>query len=132
MVSVSEVGSVVMANTMAARDGERPRKMLAMRGESLRKSFAPVDGDAEMGRVIARAFQLANLTAKEVAFHLGHADQSAVSRWVSGAEPVRLARLWSVRPLRIGIVLALSEASSQDGIVVEHVVKVPAAKAVNS
>lgn len=121
-----------MPHTLPATSHERPRKMLAMKGESARKTFASADVDAEMGRVIARAFQFANMTAKEVAFHLGHADQSAVSRWVSGAEPVRIARLWAVRPLRAGLVLAFSEASSADGIAIEHVVRVPAPKAVNS
>lgn len=78
-------------------------------GETLRKKLADPDVQRAFGRVFVRAVALAGWTLKEVAARLGHADQSSVSRWVSGVEPVPMAKLWAVRELRSALVQALAE-----------------------
>jgi hypothetical protein len=72
--------------------------------------------------VITRAIDLAKLTPKDVAFRLGYHDQSALSRWMSGAEAVRFGKLWSLKELRPWLVMALAEEA--DGVRVQTVVTV--------
>lgn len=119
-----------MASTLRDRLDVIPRKSLAMRGESLNrrgeatpKKLAALDANQEMGAILARAIELSHLTAKDVAFRLGYADQSQVSRWTAGIEPVRFAALWAVTALRAALVMALAERIEQD-VTVQHVVTI--------
>jgi hypothetical protein len=105
-----------MGQSLPADVANRPRKPLAMRGESVRTNR---DGRGEtrsnevaaafLGRVITRAFELSNLEPKETAFRVGYADQSAVSRYMAGPDNP-LARLMSLPEYRRGFLLALAEA----------------------
>jgi hypothetical protein len=113
------VGSA-MPKTLARSMPATPRKPLAMgfagpatAGESDRKNLAEPELRREFGAVLTRAFALADLSLKDVAFRLGHQDQSAVSRWVNGAEPTPIAKLWALTELRAPLVMALSEQATE-------------------
>lgn len=94
-----------------------------MRGEDGRKKLADIDAQRELGAILGRAIALAHLNQKDVAFRLGHQDQSAVSRWVSGVEPARFAALWQIGALRAGLIMALAE-SMDAGVNVQTVVTI--------
>jgi hypothetical protein len=86
------------------------RKSIAMTSEALRKPLAD-DLKRAIGQAIERAIVLAGLTKQEVAFAMGYEDQSALSRWISGAETPQFARLFIVVKLRGPLVIALAELS---------------------
>jgi ribosome-binding protein aMBF1 (putative translation factor) len=85
-----------MPSTLRDRALTPPRKMLAMRGESLRKRLADPDIVRLLGRAIERALERADLTKQDAAHRMGYEDQSALSRWISGAETPQIARLWTL------------------------------------
>lgn len=108
-----------MPRSLARSLPPAPRKPLAMgfaapagEGETDRKVLADPDLRREFGAVLSRAFALADWTLKDVAFRLGYADQSAVSRWVSGVEAAPIAKLWGLSDLRGPLVMAMSEQAS--------------------
>jgi predicted transcriptional regulator len=102
------------ANLTAGLDGI-PRKTLAMGGESLRKPLAE-DLKRAIGAAIARALVLADMTKQDAAHRMGYEDQSALSRWISGAETPQFARLFEVAELRTPLVVALAEIVNSDEI----------------
>jgi hypothetical protein len=102
-----------MPKTLARSMPATPRKPLAMGFAADRKDLAEPDLRREFGAVLTRAFALADLSLKDVAFRLGHQDQSAVSRWVNGAEPTPIAKLWALTELRAPLVMALSEQATE-------------------
>jgi hypothetical protein len=103
-----------MSLSFGRRSTDVPRKSVAADDALDRKSFAAdVDGPS-IGRVIERAIVLAGLTKQELAHAMGYADQSALSRWISGAEAAQIAKLWAVRALRGALVIAMAEASRAD------------------
>lgn len=75
------------------------RKMLTMRGESLRKPVADPQVARVLGQAIERALERAGLTKQDAAFRMGYEDQSALSRWISGVESPQVARLWTLGEL---------------------------------
>lgn len=93
-----------------------PRKMAAMTSEALRKPLAE-DLKRAIGRAIERAIVGADLTKQEVSFAMGYEDQSALSRWISGAENPQFAKLFMVVKLRAPLVVALA-ALAEDASVV--------------
>lgn len=89
---------------------ELPRKTVAkatLRGEGVRKAFAP----SRIGAVIERAIALSGMTKQQAAGEMGYADPSALSRWIAGTDDVQFERLWSVPSLRAGVIAALAEAA---------------------
>lgn len=100
-----------MAAHSPAPTGDRPRKMLAMRGEGLLKKVEDVELARVFGRVIGRAFEIAGLTQQEIAFRLGYTNQSAVSRWVAGTETPQMAKLLTVDGFEDALIIALTERS---------------------
>jgi hypothetical protein len=96
-------------NITAQLDGIK-RKSLVMRGESLRKPLAD-DLKRPIGQAIERALVLADITKQDAAFRMGYEDQSALSRWIAGAETAQFARLFSIPELRGPLVIALAELS---------------------
>jgi hypothetical protein len=109
-----------MPSTLPATVDPRHRKSCAEEGESLRKKLAGLPAGPNWGRVLTRAFALAGLAPKDVAFRLGYQDQSSVSRWLNNSESPNLPRLLSLRELRGPMVIALAEAT--DGLSVQTVV----------
>lgn len=105
-----------MSTNATDRLAARHHKMLAMRGETLRKPLAEA-----IGQAVERGIVLAKLTKQDVAFRMGYEDQSALSRWISGAETPQFARLWAIEELRGPLVIALAELAE---CVVETIVKV--------
>jgi hypothetical protein len=89
------------------------------RGESLRKPLADDVMKRLIGRALERAIALANTTKQQLSNEMGYPDQSALSRWISGVEPVQFARLWSVESFRPAWVLALAEQTSAVEVVTE-------------
>jgi hypothetical protein len=100
-----------MASTVAKRLPETPRKMLAMRGEGVRKKLANPDEARALGRVIERAIEIVGSTKQDIADALGYTDQSALSRWISGVETPQMAKLWALPQLKSGLLLAFAEAA---------------------
>ncbi len=96
--------------TSAALDGHRI-SLEDVRPEMAKVSLKKVedrDFRAEIGRAIARAFSLANLSAKEAA-GLMNRDAAQVSRWIAGTERPQLDALFAVEELREPLVVALSQ-----------------------
>lgn len=100
-----------MAPTVAKRLPDAPRKNLAMGIESVRKPLAK-----DIGAAIERAIVLANLTKQDVAYRMGYADQSALSRWISGVETAQLPSLWEIKELRWPLLRALAEISGTTAV----------------
>lgn len=92
-----------------------PRKMVAMTSEALRKPLAE-DLRRAIGQAIEHAILLSQLTKQDIAYRMGYEDQSALSRWISGAENAQFAKLWIVRELRAPLVVALA-AMAEDACV---------------
>lgn len=88
-------------------DGVHP-KSLGMRGESLLKKVG-----AELAKpdMLARAMAVTRMSPKDIARELGLADQSSISKWLSGAENVTFEHLWKAPGLRAGLVVALAEST---------------------
>lgn len=106
-----------MAGTVTAARATTPRKMLAMGGEGLRKPLAELDHRRAIGRAIERALEYADLTKQQASGLMGYPDQSALSRWISGAETPQLAKLWTLGPrFRHGFVIALADNAADDGV----------------
>lgn len=66
------------------------------------------DWKADMGKVIARCFELAGLTDKE-AGALMDRDKAQISRWIAGTERPQFDAIFAVPQLRAPLVLALAE-----------------------
>lgn len=97
------------------------RKMLSVTSESIRTKFS-VEPGSRAGRVIERALELSGVSRQELAYALGYANQSAVSRWISGLENPSLEKLMSdAAPVafRQGLAIAIGEV--QQGISVQVV-----------
>lgn len=89
-----------------------PRRKVAragLRGEGVSKIL----GDRSLGPVIARAFALAGLTSDQAAREMGYADATTVAKWIGNTEPPQIARIWSVRQLRVGLLVALAEHADE-------------------
>ncbi|HWB15918.1 MAG TPA: hypothetical protein VG538_05875 [Vicinamibacterales bacterium] len=113
-----------MPSTLPERVEPRHRKSCAPDGEALRKKLAAhAEAGLNLGRWLTRAIALSGQSPKEVAYELGYADQSAVSRWLNNAEPPNLTRLWKLRALRRPLVIALAEETKD--IAVNTVLTVP-------
>jgi hypothetical protein len=118
-----------MSSTLPAAAGERPRKMLTMRGESLRKRLADYDDEAakrRIGRVLERALLIAGITKQDAAFRAGYGDnQSPISRWISGLETAQIGRLWDTLgpSFRRAFIVALAHDSGE-GVEVRQVVTI--------
>jgi hypothetical protein len=96
-----------------------PRKVLAVRGETLRKPLA--DDAMAIGRVIERALVLAGLSKQDAAFKMGYGtNQAPLSRWIAGIETPQFAKLFALVELRAPLVMAFAE-SVQDIDVVTQV-----------
>lgn len=63
----------------------------------------------EVGRLVARAFEIAGLSKQEASFQMGYSDQGTVSRWCSGVERAQFDKLFQVRGFRQAWLLALAE-----------------------
>lgn len=86
-----------MAASLHASTVPTPRKMLTMRGESLRKPLAEDHFKAAIGRAIERALSAADITKQQAAAGMGYGDnQAPVSRWISGSETPQFAKLWTL------------------------------------
>jgi hypothetical protein len=100
------------AHGSAVLDGIK-RKPVAMRGEGvLRKLEVGSEARQFVGRIIARAIEVAEMSHKEASIRMGLSDDGAqISRWCSGVEPPSLARIASVPRLACGLSVALAELS---------------------
>jgi hypothetical protein len=116
-----------MGQTLRSGLDSLPRKVSAkatLRGESAPKIL----GTEHLGPVIERAIALAGMNKDQASDAMGYSDASTISRWISGAENPHLTRLWSVKALRAGLLMALAE-SARDQVEVETVFKVRSATA---
>jgi hypothetical protein len=82
-----------------------------------------------VGQLISRALHHANVTPQEASYRMGYADQSKLSRWMSGAEiPHLLGRFLAHADLCRGFLMALAEARG-DEITAEVLIHVPIRRA---
>ena len=95
---------------------ESPRKVMAK--ADLKKVE---DWRGSIGKAVARAFSLANVSQKEAAALLGR-DQGQVARWISGAERAQLDTLFACEALRQSLVIALAELA--EGVTIETTVTI--------
>lgn len=123
-----------MAASVAKRVPDVPRKMLAMkangvalRGEGVRKDFADAESRRKFGLILSRALDHADLGAKAVSADMGYSDQSALSRWLSGADvPPLFVKLWFSSPkMQRAIVKAFAEAADNSACVVRESIEFP-------
>jgi transposase-like protein len=95
-------------STMLRRSTDLPQRKVIARaslpGETDRKRFA-----ASFRLAVDRAIALSGLTKQQFAGLMGYADASALSRWISGAEPVNVDRLWSTEAIHPFLITALAE-----------------------
>jgi hypothetical protein len=100
-----------MRNSLAERLDGIPRRSLGMKGESHPKKLVTPDMRAYIAQLITRAVEHSGLSKKAACLAMGFPadDQTALSRWTSGAEPPSMARFMSVRELRRGLAIALAE-----------------------
>lgn len=98
------------ANAAALLDAIKPKTVAA----GLRLDAKPDpkelgDEPNALGMAIAKALVLADLTKQDVSFRMGYTDASSISKWISGKEPPRFDKLWSVIELREPLVIALGK-----------------------
>lgn len=98
-----------MKASLPERAVDSHRKPLAMRGESLSKSFADPDDMRAAGRLIERALEILGSTKQQAAGAMGYEDPSALSRWIQGTENPRLAVLLKLSGFRAAFIIALAE-----------------------
>jgi hypothetical protein len=80
-----------MRPSLPDRFSAAPRKMSADAGETDRKRLA---ARRRFGQVFERALVGARMTKQEAAYRLKYDDQSPISRWIAGVEPLPIARIW--------------------------------------
>lgn len=114
-----------MASSLAPRLPGSPRKGVAMRGEGLCNKVAH-DSARAFGQVLERALEIVGWTQARLALELGYSEENraSVSRWVNGTEAPPIARLWAVKPLRYGLLVAQAEAAQDGRIKLQAVVTV--------
>jgi len=91
------------------------------------KASLPSEGDRKrfavsFRKAVDRAVTLSGMTKQEFAGLMGYADASALSRWISGAEPVNVDRLWDCETIHPFLITALAEQAG--GVVIETTVHV--------
>jgi len=115
-----------MPRTMTPTVSVTPRNSL----DDVRPAMAKADlktldaAKADVGRVVARCFQLAGLSRKEAAGLLGK-DEAQIARWVSGLERPQFDLIKAKPRLRAWLVIAWAEASGDGDL--ELVLRVPRA-----
>lgn len=62
-----------------------------------------------LGRAIEKALVLADLSKQDASYRMGYTDASSISKWISGKEPPRFDKLWSIVELREPLVIALGK-----------------------
>lgn len=77
----------------------------------------------EFGRVCVRAREILGLSQKELAFRLGHADHTRISKWEAGVENPQMAALFAVEGYRGAFLVASAEAYSGTDIEHEHTIR---------
>jgi transcriptional regulator with XRE-family HTH domain len=99
-----------MATTVAKPSLNVPRKMLALRGEALRKPLADDEMRRLIGGAIEWALSYAGLTKQQAADRMGYgSNQAPISRWISGLETPQLAKLWTLGDeFQNGLLIAMS------------------------
>lgn len=111
-----------MANQLDLRLNGIKGKSIAGGLTTSRKKFA-VDARF-VGRLISEAIRQSGLTPQEASFAMGYADQSALSRWMNGADvPQMLMRLLSIPKIRKGLVMAIVNVQG-DGMKGRYVVDI--------
>lgn len=101
--------SLPTSRKAAAMTATTSSNAAAAGGATSRKNFA---ADARfVGQLLTDAIRHSDLTPQEAAFAMGYADQSALSRWMSGADvPQMLLRWLSLPQLRRGLLIAIARA----------------------
>ena len=94
----------------------KPVAMRQPRGEADRKPLAE-DLKRAIGNAIEDAIKAARLEKKDVADRMGYSDQSALARWIAGAETPQFAKLFLVVELRAHLVIALARLAEDAEIV---------------
>jgi hypothetical protein len=93
-------------------------------GETTCKKVSDEQQRLYAGRILRAAFNESGLTDQEVTFDLDYANQSMVTRLVTGEiVPPLLVRLLSVPALRLGLMLALARVAGE-GVEVDEVIRV--------
>lgn len=112
------------ATNRAALLDKLPRTFSAdpLKAEAKADRTPRADARNAVGKALDRALELAHMTKQELAGALGYSDHSPISRWISGAERLQLDTLWSVKPFRKYLLVALAE--SEDDCEIEHVIRV--------
>lgn len=105
-----------MSPSVSQRLDGLPRKQIAMGSESLLKKIeSNDDARRQVGRLIARAIEVAGISNKDASLRMGlSADGVQVSRWCAGTEPPSLLRLTSVPALCCGLAVALAELADAE------------------
>ena len=108
-----------MAHSLPDRFDAAPLSVRAVKGEAESTKGAAV----AFGRVCARAREILGMTQKELAFRLGHADHTRVSKWEAGLDNPHMAALYGVEGYRGAFLVASAEAHTGKDIDVEHTIR---------
>lgn len=114
-----------MNTTVANRLDDVHPKMLAVRprsSETDRKPLAEQEWRRQIGRMIERALVLSAMTAQELSYQMGYADQSALSRWIAAVERPQFDKLFAVDRFYDAWVIASAEHNPR--LEVETVVRI--------
>lgn len=112
-------------NAIAALAGVKP-KMLRRRGETAPNDLRKLEAH---GKVLRRAAEIAGLThGKTLADELG-VSESSLSEWFAGNPHGGHPQTWRFQQHpRLGPALLVAQAEDETGVIVRHVIEVPASK----
>lgn len=111
------VGDFAMNQTVSDPRLDVPRKSVAA---GLRADRGPANDCKPFAEewkgllcgAVERALDLAKMTKQDVSHAMEYPDQSAISKWISGVEPIQWHKLMAVDQLRPWIPVALAELAS--------------------
>lgn len=86
-------------------------QMLRMESEGASKKLA--DLRPTIGRLVARALELAGISKQDAAYRMKYSDAGTVSRWCSGTERPAFDKLFTIEGFEIAYVLAIAERNAQ-------------------
>jgi hypothetical protein len=109
-----------MSQTVIGSTLEAPRKSVAAvlrldaNADCKPVAVSAAEWKTALGGAVERALVLAKITKQEASYAMGYPDQSAISKWITGAEPTQWHKLMTIDVLRPWISVAIAEVSGAE------------------
>lgn len=110
-----------LAKSIAAAHPQMLRADLRTEAKPDRKKLA--DLRPEIGKLVARALELAGVSKQDAAHRMDYSDAGTVSRWCSGTERPAFDKLFQIQGFEIAYVCAIAERNQ--AIEVTTVITIP-------